>query len=271
MVCKAVKRLVGMYGADAGRWLSVVILLAALLAMVPVGRAAEIRGAGGPLSLHRVLQPLKGPFESASGNTLSLRDADTADALRDLEKGSLDVVASALPLDELLHDLKAKGTDLDRTALQVTTIAAVPVAVVVARGYAVRRLDKSQLKGIFTGAIQNWREIGGANEAIRIIEPWGAPISSAFRYRIMDGAEYASGMIDTLGWDEVRKRVVEIPDSIAILPAALADGSVTVVETPEIAQTVTLITTSAPSSAVRQFLDFARGAGKKYLDSTSVR
>ncbi|BDV44322.1 hypothetical protein GURASL_32450 [Geotalea uraniireducens] len=261
----------GLRAVRGARCLSLVALVAALLAVVPASRAAELRGAGGPISLNEVLKPLQGPFERATGNTLVLREADTDDVLRDLDNGTLDVVVSALPLEELVRDLKAKGTDIDGGAFQATTIVTVPVAVVVARGYTLRRLDKGQLKGVFSGAIQDWKEVGGVNEAVRIIKPWGAPISSAFRYQVMDGADYASGMIDALSWEDVRKRVVEVPDSIALLPAALVDDSVTVVETPAIVQTVTLITKGAPSPAVRQLIDFARGAGKKYLGIAYAR
>jgi len=241
------------------------VLIAALLVMVAAARAEEVRIAGEPYTEDAVLKPLQGPFERATGITLAVRKLWVQDAVKEMMNRSLDVVVNALPDEETFEILAKKGVDSDRASIQSTVLVSAPVSVVVARGNPLGRLSREELKAVFTGKVLNWREIGGPNEAIRIIRPWGYPVRSAFRYQIMDGEQYVSDMIKASSWEEVRAAVAETPDAIAILPTSLVDGSVKVLETPDIAQTVTLFTKGEPSPSVRKFIDFVRGEGQKYL------
>jgi phosphate transport system substrate-binding protein len=45
------------------------------------------------------------------------------------------------------------------------------VAFIVHRDNPVRKLDTSQLVGLFTGAISNWKEVGGTNRVVALVQP----------------------------------------------------------------------------------------------------
>jgi len=249
----------------SGKWLAGLALAVAVLAAVPVAQAEEIRIAAGLLPFNKVLKPLKEPFERATGITLTIKDAGRGPLLQVLLKEPVDAVADSLPMEELFQEFRAQGGKVKKEGIRSAIIAKVPVSVIVTRENTVVTLLKDQLKEIFTGKMKNWQEVGGPNEAIRIIRPWGYPIRSTFRYQIMDGEKYADGMISASGWEGTPKAVAETPGSIAMIPAFLVNPSVKVVLSPEIVQVDTILTKGEPSPAVQKFIEFARGEGQQYL------
>lgn len=69
------------------------------------------------------------------------------------------------------------------------------VAIFVHKNNPVKNLTKEQLKGIFTGKIKNWKEVGGKNAPIvpntEILDGKRATIEM-FQDHVMDGAKYAT-------------------------------------------------------------------------------
>lgn len=80
-----------------------------------------------------------------------------------------------------------------KAGLSATTIGYDAVAVFVHSSNPVKNLTKEQLKGIFTGKITNWKEVGGKNAPIvpntEIIAGKRATIE-IFQENVMDGAKY---------------------------------------------------------------------------------
>ena len=246
----------------AGRGLAGVVLMVAVLAVATVVRAEEIRVAGLDQAGY-VTESLKEHFERVSGIQLSpLKIAPSS--FQELMKNSLDAVVVSLPLEDVLEDLKKEGVTIDSASIRSVSVGRVPVSVVVTRENPVTTLSKEQLKALYTGKILNWRELGGKNEAIRVIRPWGYPVGSAVRFQIMDGEAYAVEFIKATSWEDSRKAVVETPDSIAILPTALVDSSIKAVTTPEIVQNTILLTRGEPSGKVNTLIEFLKSEGEKY-------
>jgi phosphate transport system substrate-binding protein len=80
-----------------------------------------------------------------------------------------------------------------KAGLSATTIGYDAIAVFVHKSNPVKNLTKEQLKGIFTGKITNWKEVGGKNAPIvpntEIIAGKRATIEM-FQEHVMDGAKY---------------------------------------------------------------------------------
>lgn len=254
-----------MCGWIKNKLISALLLLAVQGVLSPMVWAAELRVAGEYYTEDFILQQLRVPFERATGVALQVQMILIPDAFRKMKEQSLDAFVNSLADGELLRELEAKAPDIDRSMIRSTVMAKVPVSVVVARDNPIARLSKEELKAVFTGKILAWEDIGGKNEAIRIIEPWGATVQSALRFQIMDGEKFPPGMIRRLSWEEVRAAVVEVPDAITVLPSNLVDDSVKVLETPEIAQFATVLTFGEPSAAVQKFVDYTKGEGLSYL------
>ncbi|MSU59596.1 MAG: phosphate ABC transporter substrate-binding protein [Pedosphaera sp.] len=81
-----------------------------------------------------------------------------------LTASKCDIAATSRPASKPELDLAAmRGMEL-----KDTVIGAYSVAVIVHSGNGVGNLTKEQVQGIFTGKIQNWKEVGGADAAIHL-------------------------------------------------------------------------------------------------------
>ncbi len=125
---------------------------------VPQGTTVKIDGS---TSLVLVNQALKNRFEQQFPGTQVLTNAQgSTNGINALLQGTIDIAAISRPLTT---EEQGKGL----VALPMTTDA---IALVVGVNNRFRKsLTSTQVKGIFQGAIQNWSEVGGASEPIKVI------------------------------------------------------------------------------------------------------
>ncbi|HBV96984.1 MAG TPA: phosphate-binding protein [Desulfotomaculum sp.] len=115
---------------------------------------------------------------------------------------------------------------IDATQLVDTRVCVVGMAAVVNPGVTIDNLTKAQLIDIFTGKTTNWKEVGGSDQKIVIINrAKGSGTRATFKSFALDGKEEAKGMEeDSSGL--VRKIVKETPGAISYLALSYLDGSV---------------------------------------------
>jgi phosphate transport system substrate-binding protein len=105
-------------------------------------------------------------------------------------KGIQTLIEGKVDLGGASRPLKAEEK---KAGLSATTIGYDAVAVFVHSSNPIKNLTKEQLKGIFTGKITNWKEVGGKNAPIvpntEIIAGKRATIEM-FQEHVMDGAKY---------------------------------------------------------------------------------
>jgi phosphate transport system substrate-binding protein len=96
--------------------------------------------------------------------TFDLEAKATGYGLAALRAGQCDVAAaSRAPIREELDLTSAAGVELNEHLL-----GAYSVAVVLNANNPVANLTKEQVRGIFTGKIQNWKDVGGPDAAIHL-------------------------------------------------------------------------------------------------------
>jgi len=72
------------------------------------------------------------------------------------------------------------------------------IAAIVAADNPVKQLNSAQLKGIFTGKIKNWSEVGGPNLPIKTyIVKQGSATRTVFQKVVLGGEEYKDGEVVT--------------------------------------------------------------------------
>jgi len=123
-------------------------------------------------------------FEKKSGKKFKSVDIPgSGKGVQALIEGKVDLAGASRPL-------KAEEK---KAGLSATTIGYDAIAVFVHKSNPVKNLTKEQLKGIFTGKITNWKEVGGKNAPIvpntEIIAGKRATIEM-FQDHVMDGAQY---------------------------------------------------------------------------------
>lgn len=241
-----------------------VMLVMSLLAYAPSAWGEEVKVAGGQKTRRLVLEPLKVPFEKATGMTMTIHALDSVSSFQQLRSGKLDMFATTLEMGDVFQEIVNKGGDIsDRGSFQVAVVTRIPLSVAVHNSNPVKSLTREQLRGIFNGTIRSWYEIGGEDVPIRVIFN-DAPLDSALQYQMMDGDplyEEAENMVMA----DALKAVAQSPEAIAVFHSAMIDGSVKVVSTPAIVQVVNFVTRGEPSRAVQELIEFARGEGQKYL------
>jgi phosphate transport system substrate-binding protein len=123
-------------------------------------------------------------FEKKSGKKFkSVEIPGSGKGIQALIEGKVELGGASRPL-------KAEEK---KAGLSATTIGYDAIAVFVHKSNPVKNLTKDQLKGIFTGKITNWKEVGGKNAPIvpntEIIAGKRATIEM-FQDHVMDGAQY---------------------------------------------------------------------------------
>ncbi len=229
--------------------------------------AEEIKVGAGAAPTENVLKPIKAAFEKATGMQLSILSSGPKVAMMDLERGVLDAASAGLTFEDWMGLMKKEGVEVkDPSAYQQVTIGKDKIVVLTHKDNPVPKLTKDQLKGIFTGKITNWKEVGGKDAAILVV--WGKLIpgtNSLFIKNMLDDSPVLKEVLDATTAEDVRQNVASNPEAIGIGPLAVVDASVKSPETPEIGRPIILLTKGKPSPRVQKLIDFINGEGQKYI------
>ncbi|MBA4534856.1 phosphate ABC transporter substrate-binding protein [Brevibacillus halotolerans] len=149
-------------------------------------------------------------------------------------------------------------------------IAVVGMAAVIHPKAGVDNLTKQQVIDIFTGKVTNWKEVGGTDQKITLVNrPKNSGTRATFVQYALDGAEEAEGITeDSSG--TVRKIIAETPGAIGYLGTSYLNDTVKAVKLDGVEATTENIVTNKykvwayqhmytkgePTGAQKDFLDF---------------
>ncbi len=115
---------------------------------------------------------------------------------------------------------------IDASQLTDTKVCVVGMAAVVNNKVGVDNLTKQQLIDIFTGKIKNWKEVGGVDQKIVLVNrPKGSGTRATFKKFALDGTEEAQGIEEDAS-GTVRKIINETPGAIGYEALSYLDGSI---------------------------------------------
>jgi phosphate transport system substrate-binding protein len=228
--------------------------------------ADEIRIGGGGASFADVFDPIKAPFEKATGITVFNLHSSPGDGMSDLVKGKVDVAIGAVPLENMIAGAEKNGAKVDATKLVKTVVGSNKTVLLINPTNRVSNLTREQVKGIFTGKIVNWKEVGGDDKDIIVIWGKGTPGQNAqFKKEVLGGQE-VTAIVDTTNYAKIKDTVASTPEGIGIDPHGMADASVKVIEmVPAVVSPILAITLGEPSPKVKKLYEYISGAGKGYL------
>ncbi|BAF59853.1 MAG: phosphate ABC transporter substrate-binding protein [Pelotomaculum sp.] len=124
-------------------------------------------------------------------------------------------------------DIFAEEKDgIDASQLVDHQICVVGMAAVVNPAVNIDNLTRQQLVDIFTGKITNWKDVGGPDQKVVLVNrPKASGTRATFKKYALGGAEEAAG-IEEDSSGTVRKIVKETPGAIGYLALSYLDGSV---------------------------------------------
>jgi phosphate transport system substrate-binding protein len=187
--------------------------------------------------------------------------------------GSIDIGTSDVPLTA---DEKSKWNCPDAIEIPVALQAFVPVANPRGPG-AVTSLTKAQLVAIFSGALTNWKDVGGDDQAIVLVNRVvGSGTRANMAQYLFDGDDSRFAPSAAEGENaEVAQAVRETPGAISYLGVAYSSGAdIRVFAIDQVQATRATIqsgawpisgrgyaiTKGAPSATARAFLDWLTSA-----------
>lgn len=147
------------------------------------------------------------------------------------------------------------------------------IAVVTHPSNPVANLTLDQIKGIFTGQITNWAEVGGTDAPIHLVNrEAGSGTRGAFEELVLDGELFAEDAIIQGSTGAVKTTVAMDPDAIGYISLAAQDKSVKAVtvdgvqatvanissKTYKIARPFNILCKEEPSGEVADFINWFR-------------
>lgn len=248
--------------------LFLIIATLATICSISLAQAEEIVLSTGSGPLDSVIKPVKDAFEKESGIRLHILFGSASLAFKQFYKGVSEIAVVGTSFHEALELMKKEAFEVkDPERFQHVIIGKGMVRTVVNRDNPVSRLSQEQLKGIFTGRITNWKEVGG-NDApvIVILSTLNPATNGAFRKIILGNEPFMREVLELGHMDELRGAIEANREAIAIGTSALLGASVKQLETPEVFRPVTLISKGTPSPKVQKFIDYVlNGPGKKLV------
>ncbi|MBI5849253.1 MAG: substrate-binding domain-containing protein [Nitrospirae bacterium] len=229
--------------------------------------ADEIKLAGGGTVESTVITPIKAAFEKATGHKITFLKVGSKNAFGELLKGNVEAATADVGFNDLMEIAKKEKMDAgDPASYQHVVIAKDKLIFFTNKDNVVTKLSKDQLKGIITGKVQNWKEVGGKDMPTIVV--WGklsTGTNSMVSKNILDGEPQAKDVIEVNSSDDVKAMVISTPEGIGFGPIAMRDDKIKSPETPEVARPLILVTKGAPSANVQKLIDFVKGEGQKYI------
>ena len=156
-------------------------------------------------------------MERHPGVTVDVGGGGSFTGLEQVATGAADIGAS---------DVAAPPEYLKR-GLVDHVVAVAPFVIVVHPSVKVDNLSWEQLSAIFTGAVVNWKDVGGADENITIVNrPKASGSRAIIEEKVLGGAQFTNRATIQDSNGRVRAAVASIPGAIGYLDAAYLDQTV---------------------------------------------
>lgn len=187
--------------------------------------SSEISGsitAAGSSALLPLVEEAATQFMGKNPNAkINTQAGGSGTGLKLVSEGSVEIGNSDIFANEKLDEDKAKE-------LVDHKVCVVGFATVVNPNVKVDDVTKQQLIDIFTGKITNWKELGGDDQKIVILNrPTSSGTRATFKKYALNGQEEAQGIALTEeNSGAIRKAVADTPGAISYLALSYVDSSI---------------------------------------------
>jgi len=210
---------------------------------------------------------------------ISVRGGGSGVGIASIIDGTCDIGNSSRPIkDSELEKAATNGKDI-----RAHVIAMDGIAVVVNPANNLNALSKKQIKDIYTGAISNWSELGGADQKIVVISrDTSSGTFEAFAELALDKAKVRPDALMQASNQAVASTVARTPGAIGYVGLGYISGDVKAVavngiipsrETVlnnkyPIGRPLFMYTNGEPKGLVKELLDFIKSAeGQKLVET----
>lgn len=232
-------------------------LAAIALATVSIASAADLKLGGGAPPIEKAIMPVKAKFQESTGIILNTKSYGPKFALEDLARGEIEGAVLFLKPEEVAGMIKKEGISLDPAALKGAEVGKDVVKVIVNPKNPVSKLSKDQAKGLFTGAITNWKEVGGSDSPVIVVfSPLIKGVNDLFTKHVLGGVPFTKEVLETGSAQEVRSAVATNTEAIGLSAVGMVDGSVKALTEPEISVPIIIYSKGEPSANLKKLIEF---------------
>lgn len=217
-------------------------------------------------------------FTRQSGTPVRVSESGSGNGAKCLINGTCDIAAMSRPMKA--HELlAARRNSIDPVAHRVAIDC---ISVIVHPENPLRGLTRQQVVAIYSGAVTNWREVGGPNRRIVVVQrDANSGTQGSFTALLGMDARSVSGNAETAASNGAMKRAVSAtPTAIGFVGFGYVDASVMVLSIDGVeprrstlqdgsyplARPLFMYTNGLPYGPLKQFLDlFSSDEGRRLL------
>lgn len=230
--------------------------------------AEEIKISAGGAPADSIIKPITAPFEKATGDKINLIFGGATISFKVFDRGDSDVTFAGAAFEDLLKSLKKENYEVkDKSVYKVEIVGKSQIYIGLNKDNPVKALTKEQLKAIYTGKAQSWKDVGGNDEPIMVIISTQNPATmAAFKKLALDGEEYLKDNLDIPTYPEISNAIASNPNAIGFGPyASMSSEGTKLPQIPEFSRPVIAVTKGNPTPKVKRLFDFIKGEGQKYV------
>jgi len=263
----------------------------------PVADAAVIKGrvvvAGSSALLPLTLQAAKEFKKLNPMVSISAAAAGSITGPQSVKKGSAQIGACDWDASTTVPEFKAF------TGLKGYKVAAIPFATIVHSSNPVKNLSAAQLKGIFTGTITNWKDVGGNDAAIVVVNrTFGSGTRVNYQLKALGSTKITKrsgnpNYIEVKASGDMSTKVGSTPNAIGYIDLVYVKGSIKALSYNGVAPTTAnciskkypvwgfgyYMTNTKPTAATTAFIKYVQSAKfqqgsvkkMKFIPITSIK
>lgn len=246
---------------------SVLACLALLLLPAAGARAETILLSGSTTVQSRILEPLAEDIRRATGVEIRVEGIGSGNGLKRLVAGEVPAAIISSPLVSF-----TKNLGLEAGAYIQHDLAQDIIVPVVNHANPVSRLSWDQLRDLYSGAVKNWKDVGGPDRKVEVITSHPESATREVVWELVMGkkADYARNAKVVYA---TRKEMVLVAAATGGI-GAVSEGfvqqyldevrrenepaEIKIVETQRISRPLAVVTKGAPSPAVEKVLAYLR-------------
>lgn len=240
-------------------------LFSCLASMHLLAMAQPLEISGSTTVQKRLIEPHAAAVRAATGIEMKIYGVGSGKGMIALAEKQVPLAAVSESLEEALASArKAAEADgkpfKDPGDLRFHPVLQDTIVVVVHRDNPVGTLSREQVKGIHTGTIRNWKELGGPDLPVKVVT--GAPGSATralLQSQVMDKQAYAPGTAEMRTTLEEIKVVGLSRGAVGAMSenvARAAADKVKVVSGVQIRRPLAFVSIGAPAPAAQKVIDF---------------
>lgn len=203
----------------------------------------------------------KAALESQCGVKLEIVGNGAGRGLLDLANGQAEIALLAGSLKGVADAMnKEKTGSVDISQMKEISLITSKIGFFTNPSAGIKSVTEEQLRDILTGKLTNWKAVGGADQPIKVVLPFGADGARiTLQTTLFPGLDYAKDAIVRNSSKDVSVVVAQFPGACAAITQQNIEGNVVIVKTEkELTVPWSLVVKGEPSGDVKKVIDAAK-------------